>query len=229
MLEEALALWRGPVLAEFAFDDFARNEIDRLEELRLAATEDRIEALLRLGRHGELAGRLDSLVAAHPLRERLRGQWMLALYRSGRQADALQAYRDGRRLLASELGLEPGPELQRMERAILEQDPALEVSAPAAPPPPVAHERDGPREPPAGARIGRRRVVMGGALLAIAPAAWVLERVLDGERARRGQGRPPGSGRSRREDEPGGGLHRGRIGTVRARGGRGRNLGRRRP
>jgi DNA-binding SARP family transcriptional activator/DNA-binding beta-propeller fold protein YncE len=179
MLDEALALWRGPVLAEFAFDDFARNEIDRLEQLRLAATEDRIEALLRLGRHGELAGRIGALVAAHPLRERLRGQWMLALYRTGRQADALQAYRDGRRLLASELGLEPGPELQRIERAILEQDTALEVSAPASPPT-VAPGPDEPREPLARAGIGRRRVVMGGALLALAPAAFVLERVLDG-------------------------------------------------
>ena len=126
-LDEALGLWRGPALPEFAFDDFARDEIERLEELRLGATEDRIESLLRLGRHGELVGRLGSLVAAHPLRERLRGQWMLALYRSGRQADALQAYRDGRRLLASELGLEPGPELQRLEHAILAQDPELEA------------------------------------------------------------------------------------------------------
>jgi DNA-binding SARP family transcriptional activator/DNA-binding beta-propeller fold protein YncE len=177
VLDGALALWRGPALAEFAFDDFARNEIDRLEQLRLGATEDRIDALLRLGRHGELAGRLDSLVAAHPLRERLRGQWMLALYRSGRQADALQAYRDGRRLLASELGLDPGPELQRIERAILEQDPALEVSTPA-PPPAVAREPEKQDPPQARAAIGRRRVVVGGALVAIAPAAWILDRVL---------------------------------------------------
>jgi DNA-binding SARP family transcriptional activator len=177
LLGEALALWRGPPLAEFAFDDFARNEIDRLEQLRLAASEDRIDALLALGRHAELAGQLDSLVAAHPLRERLRGQRMLALYRSGRQAEALQAYRDGRRLLASELGLEPGPELQRLERAILEQDPSLEVPVPRLPAR-VVRTPDEPRTPRARGGIGRRRLVAGGALLAIAPAAWILERAL---------------------------------------------------
>jgi DNA-binding SARP family transcriptional activator len=139
-LDEALALWRGPVLAEFAFEDFAREEIRRLEQLRLAAVEDRIEALLRLGRHAEVVGPLESLVAANPLRERLRGQWMLALYRSGRQADALEAYREGRRLLSAELGLDPAPELQRLERAILEQDAALAA-------PPLSPQR----QPPAGA------------------------------------------------------------------------------
>jgi DNA-binding SARP family transcriptional activator len=175
LLDEALALWRGPALAEFAFDDFARNEIDRLEQLRLSATEDRIDALLRLGRHGELTGELDSLVAAHPLRERLRGQWMLALYRSGRQADALQAYRDGRRLLAGELGLEPGPELQRIERAILAQDPALESAAPEpAPPPPRAVTPDGQPEPRRRAGVRRRRVVIGGVLVASAAVALAL-------------------------------------------------------
>ena len=100
LLDQALALWRGPALAEFAFEDFARDEIGRLDDLRLSATEDRVESLLQLGRHGELVGKLDALVAANPLRERLRGQSMLALYRSGRQSDALQVYRDGRRLLA---------------------------------------------------------------------------------------------------------------------------------
>jgi DNA-binding SARP family transcriptional activator len=150
LLDEALALWRGPALADFAFDDFAQDEIRRLEEMRLSATEDRNDALLRLGRHRELVGELDSLVAAHPLRERLRGQAMLALYRSGRQVDALQIYRDGRRLLAGELGLEPGPELQRLERAILAQDPTIEVPAPPAPPAPPAGgaEPDRPVPPP---------------------------------------------------------------------------------
>jgi DNA-binding SARP family transcriptional activator len=154
LLDEALALWRGQPLAEFAFDDFARDEIRRLDESRLSATEDRIDALLRLGRHGELAGELDSLVAAHPLRERLRGQWMLALYRSGRQADALQAYRDGRRLLDSELGLEPGPELQRLERAILAQDPELEAVPPVSPPRPADAARE---QPPPRSRPGIHR------------------------------------------------------------------------
>jgi YVTN family beta-propeller protein len=167
LFDEGLALWRGPALAEFAYDDFAQAEIHRLGELRLAVTEDRVDALLRLGRHAELVGQLDSLVAAHPLRERLRGQWMLALYRGGRQAEALQAYRDGRRLLASELGLEPGPELQRLERAILAQDPALEAEAPVTRP-----AREGtPPHPP---RATPRRIAIAGALLAAALAAALL-------------------------------------------------------
>ena len=133
LLDQALALWRGPALAEFAFEDFARDEIGRLDDLRLSATEDRVESLLRSSAvTASSVGKLDALVAANPLRERLRGQSMLALYRSGRQSDALQVYRDGRRLLAGELGLEPGPELQRLERAILAQDPALEAPAPVA-------------------------------------------------------------------------------------------------
>jgi DNA-binding SARP family transcriptional activator len=169
LLEEALALWRGPALAEFAYDDFAQAEIHRLGELKLSATEDRVESLLRLGRHGELAGQLDPLVAAHPLRERLRGQWMLALYRSGRQADALQAYRDGRRLLADELGLEPGPELQRLERAILAQDPALEAAASTPAPAGEATDHAG-RSP----RATPRRGVAAAAVIAVAIAAVVL-------------------------------------------------------
>ena len=176
LLDEALALWRGPALAEFAFDDFAQAEIDRLEELRLAATEDRIEALLQLGRHGEVVGLLAPLVSAHPLRERLRGQWMLALYRGGRQADALQAFRDGRRLLADQQGLEPGPELQRLERAILEQDPALEV-APASAGPVTDVGGDGPPPPPSRGRLRRSRRGIG-ALLLLGSAAIVLAAVL---------------------------------------------------
>jgi DNA-binding SARP family transcriptional activator/streptogramin lyase len=183
LLDEALALWRGPALAEFSFDDFAQAEIDRLEELRLAATEDRIGALLQLGRHGEVVGMLASLVSAHPLRERLRGQWMLALYRGGRQADALQAFRDGRRLLADQLGLEPGPELQRLERAILEQDPALEV-APASARPVTDGSGDGPPPPPSGGRVRRLRLGVG-ALLVLACSAIVLAAVLTREDAPR--------------------------------------------
>jgi DNA-binding SARP family transcriptional activator/streptogramin lyase len=166
-LEEALALWRGPALSDFAYDDFAQTEIRRLEELRLAATEDRIESLLQLGHHGDLVGQLEPLVVAHPLRERLRAQLMLALYRGGRQADALQVYRDGRRLLADELGLEPGPELQRLERAILEQDPALEAPAPALTHPPApAGEPEGAPAP----KRPRRRLI-GAALVAVAALA----------------------------------------------------------
>ena len=124
--ERALAFWRGPALVEFAFADFAQREIRRLEELRLETVEGRFEAMLRLGRHGAVVAELETRVAEHPLRERLRGQLMLALYRSGRQADALEVYRSGRRLLADELGLKPDDELQRLERAILNHDPSLE-------------------------------------------------------------------------------------------------------
>ena len=168
-LDEGLALWRGEALAEFAYDDFARDEIQRLEQLRLSATEDRVDALLRLGRHGEVTGQLETLVAAHPLRERLRGQWMLALYRSGRQADALEAYRDGRRLLAGDLGLEPSPELQRLERAILAQDPGLDAPAPIAAARAVAR---GEQPPPPGpvARRSRRRIAAVAALASVALA-----------------------------------------------------------
>jgi YVTN family beta-propeller protein len=127
MLRQALALWRGPPLPEFAFDSFAHVEIARLEELRLSALEDRIEADLALGRHNDLIAELEALVAHNPLRERLRGQLMLALYRSGRQAQALDAYQGARRMLVDELGIEPGQALQRLEKAILVQDATLEL------------------------------------------------------------------------------------------------------
>jgi DNA-binding SARP family transcriptional activator len=125
LLREGLALWRGAPLAELG-DSFARAERARLEEQRLAALEQRIEPELALGRHAELVPELEALVREQPLRERLRGQLMLALYRCGRQADALQVYRSGRRLLDEELGLQPDDELQRLERAILNHDPSLE-------------------------------------------------------------------------------------------------------
>jgi YVTN family beta-propeller protein len=128
-LRSALALWRGPALADLAYEPFAQTEIARLEELRLTALEDRIEADLALGRHAELVPELESLVARQPLRERLRGQLMRALYGSGRQAEALEAYQAARGTLMEELGLEPSPALQRLERAILEQDPSLEPPA----------------------------------------------------------------------------------------------------
>src|SRR4051812_8099864 len=123
LLREGLALWRGAPLAELG-DSFAPAERARLEEQRLAGLEQRIEAELALGRHAELVPELEGLVREHRLRERLRGQLMLALYRCGRQADALDVYRSGRRLL-DELGLEPDDELQRLEKAILNHDPSL--------------------------------------------------------------------------------------------------------
>jgi DNA-binding SARP family transcriptional activator/ABC-type branched-subunit amino acid transport system substrate-binding protein len=135
-LREALALWRGPPLAEFSFEPFAQAEIARLEERRLTAIEERVDADLALGRQADVVAEIETLVAAHPLRERLRAALMLALYRSGRQAEALQVYQDTRRALVDELGVEPGPALQQLQRAILEHDPALGVShsPPAAAP-----------------------------------------------------------------------------------------------
>ena len=128
-LRQALSMWRGSPLAELEGQPFVQRERLRLEEMRLAALEERIEADLKLGRNAELVPELERLVAEHPLRERLRGQLMLALYLSGRQAEGLEAYRQGRRLLADELGLEPGEELRRLEKAILAQDPGLAVAA----------------------------------------------------------------------------------------------------
>ena len=125
LLRSALSLWRGPALVDFAYEAFAQPAIVRLEELRLAALESRIDADLALDRHLELVGELQGLLVENPLRERLRGQLMLALYRSGRQAEALEAYRDGRRVFVEELGIEPGPALQELEGAILRQDQQL--------------------------------------------------------------------------------------------------------
>jgi DNA-binding SARP family transcriptional activator/streptogramin lyase len=137
ILRDALALWRGPALGDIAYESFARAEAERLEQLRLVARDERIEADLTLGRHAELIPELEAQIARHPLRERPREHLMLALYRSGRQADALEVYRETRRKLADELGIEPSPRLQELERAILRQEPELEpeAAAPAAPPP----------------------------------------------------------------------------------------------
>jgi predicted ATPase/DNA-binding SARP family transcriptional activator len=125
-LEQALELWRGPPLADFAYDGFSQAAIVELNEQRLAALEKRFEADLALGRHAWLLGELDALVAANPFREGLRRQQIVALYRCGRQADALAAYQQVRRKLAAELGIEPSPGLQWLEGAILRQDPGLE-------------------------------------------------------------------------------------------------------
>jgi DNA-binding SARP family transcriptional activator len=131
LLERALSLWRGPALAEFTFEQFAQAEIRRLEELRLAALEERIEADLELGHQGDVVGELESLVRDHPLRETFRRQQMLALYRSGRQAEALDAYQDARARFVEELGIEPGPELRQLQAEILRQEAGL--AAPSAP------------------------------------------------------------------------------------------------
>ena len=135
-LRTGLALWRGPALDDLAYEAFAKADIEQLEELRLQTLEDRIDADLALGRHDALVGELRELVGQHPFRERLRAQLMAALYHCGRQADALEVYREGRRALLDELGIEPGPALRKLEQAILRQDPAL--GAPPPPPVPIA-------------------------------------------------------------------------------------------
>ena len=171
-LEQALALWRGPPLADFTYEPFAQDEIRRLDELRLSALEDRIEADLALGRHEEVVTELDSLAREHPLRERLQGLRLTALYRCGRQAEALEAYRSTRRRLVDELGVEPGPELKELERRMLEQDPSLE----------------GPRrERPAAAarKLGRRGIAVAFAgLLAVGGVAAILAVALSGNQTR---------------------------------------------
>jgi DNA-binding SARP family transcriptional activator len=150
-LEGALSLWRGPPLADLAYEPFAQREIARLDDLRAAAREQLIEAKLALGGHAEVLGQLETLTGEHPYRERLRAQLMLALYRSDRQADALQAYQDVRRTLVEELGIEPGERLRELERAILAQDPELHLAAeePAEAEPAV--------ETPRSAFVGRER------------------------------------------------------------------------
>jgi DNA-binding SARP family transcriptional activator len=132
LLDEALALWRGEPLAEFRYEEFAREEVARLEDFRLTLVEERAEAKLAVGAHAEVVAELEALVRAHPLRERLRAQLMLALYRSGRQAQALESYREGRELLVEELGLEPSPLLRGVHASILRQE-TLAVSRGAIP------------------------------------------------------------------------------------------------
>jgi DNA-binding SARP family transcriptional activator/streptogramin lyase len=161
LLREALALWRGEPLADLDSVEFVQLERLRLEELRLGALADRIDADLELGRHAELVGELRSLVREHPLRERFRAQLMLALYRSGRQAEALDVYQQGRSLLAAELGIEPGEPLKRLERSILQQDET--IAPPAAAPRPRASPR--PR------RWSRRLVLAALGVAALAAAA----------------------------------------------------------
>lgn len=185
-LAEALCLWRGPPLSDLAYESFCQAEISRLQELRVAALEDRIAADLELGHHAELVGELRALVSEEPLRERPRGQLMLALYRSGRQAEALEAYRETRRALVDELGIEPGRELKDLERAILAQDPGLDVP-----------ER-GPKRAPAQQRRGAE------GLVGREPEMAELQSLLDGSLSGSGSlvliGGEPGVGKSRLTD-----------------------------
>jgi DNA-binding SARP family transcriptional activator/DNA-binding beta-propeller fold protein YncE len=170
-LRDALGLWRGDPLTDLSAYAFAREEAARLEELRLATVAERIEADLALGRHGEVIRELEALVGAHPLRERLRAQLMLALYRSGRQADALQVYQETRRALVTELGLEPGKPLQRLEQQILTQDPELDLPISRRP----AHEV---AEPTVAVRRLRPLAAgtVGAVVLALVIAAVVIAR-----------------------------------------------------
>jgi YVTN family beta-propeller protein len=161
MLSEVLALWRGAPLDQVAYYDFARAEIERLEELHLTATEAQIDAELDRGRHAQLVPEIEALVRAHPLREHLRLQLLLAYYRSGRQADALEAYQDARRTLDSELGLEPSRSLQELERKILTQDASLDVPA-------MVQQRKARRRGATLIAIGGAALVAGGIAAAVA-------------------------------------------------------------
>jgi DNA-binding SARP family transcriptional activator/DNA-binding beta-propeller fold protein YncE len=173
-LGRALELWRGRAFADVAHEDFARDAVTRAEELRIVVLEERVEADLGRGKAAELVPELRGLVAAHPLRERLWGQLMLALYRAGRQAEALETYRQARGVLREELGIDPGPDLQELERAILSQDPSLgppsrRASAISEPAPPEAPAPPPPTVP----RVGRRRslLVVGPLVIAAATIA----------------------------------------------------------
>ena len=140
-LRRALGLWRGSALADFLYEPFAQNEIARLEKVRTVVLEERIDADLALGRHAELVPELEALVTAQPLREHPRAQLMLALYRSGRQADALAAYRNARETLVEELGIDPGPELKSREAAVLRQDESLLLAEDASAKPAMQFRR----------------------------------------------------------------------------------------
>ena len=169
---QALALWRGPPLDDVVLEGPERSTVARLTELRLATQIERIDAELALGRAATLVGELESLAAANPYQERLHAQLMLALYRSGRQADALRVYQSVRRALSDELGLQPGPELRALEAAILRQDDALTLAASSAQTAPPERPAEAPPAPPRGRR--RRTVVLASSLGALAVVAVAL-------------------------------------------------------
>ena len=193
ILRDALALWRGPALADVAYEPFAQPEIRRLEELRLNAAELVIDADLAAGHHREIVGEIEALVSQHPLRERLHAARMIALYRCGRQAEALNAFRDARRVLVAQVGVEPGPELRRLHEAVLNHDVSLEPPSPAGG---LPRELDAAAAPPL---VGRD-----------AELAWLRQ---CWERARRGAGAlvtvqgAPGIGKSRLAAELAGEAH----------------------
>ena len=165
LLREALALWRGPALCDVP-ERFAQREAARLEDARLEALEARIDADFELGGHGGLVAELEGLVEQHPYRERLRAQLMLALYRSGRQADALAVYAAGRRLLAAELGLEPGRPLRELERRILHQAPELD--------PPIRRPSRSNLPAPPTAMLGRDRETAAASALSRVPGVRLV-------------------------------------------------------
>jgi len=163
MLADALSLWHGPALADFTYEPFAQRAITALEELRVIAIEDRIETDLALGRGGQLVAELEQLIGAHPFRERLRGLLMVALYRAGRQVDALEAYREARAALVEELGIEPGRGLRELEEAILRQDSSLELRP--------ARRTEEPAEPVAHRWLPRERRTVTVLAVDLAPSA----------------------------------------------------------
>ena len=184
-LAEALAVWRGPPLADFAYEPFAQQAIARLEELRLVALELRIEAELGLGRHAELIPELQALAQEHPRRERPRAQLMIAPYRSGRQADALEVFQETRVQLVEQLGIDPSPALQELEREILRQDESLELSAgepaPRSSAVPPAPERSLLLAPENEASFGALGILAEPLARSYVPHELVLARLVDAE------------------------------------------------
>lgn len=204
LVDEALALWRGDqVLGDLGPPDFAAAAVARLGELRVVAEETAMAAALALGRHREVVGRLQELVAAHPFHERLCGQLVLALYRSGRQVDALAAYTQTKRRLGDELGIDPGPELQALETAVLRQDPALlppaDLLGPAAGvgPDPPAPRAALPPQPPDAVLAALRRSVMVGRDTGLGAAEHAWREARDGGRGLLAVGGAAGVGKSR--------------------------------
>ena len=229
LLTEAESLWRGPAYSEVRDEPFARAEARRLEELLLSATETRIDAGLTLGRHEALVGELEALTSANPLRERLWSQRMLALYRSGRQAEALRVFQDLRALLVAELGIEPGHDVTWMEHAILAQEPALDFPVPPEPgagvsddatvsTSPPAYQVRVPASPHEGPLVGRARETRNAARLVDVGARRCRPPAAGGRRSRHRQDAPGGRARARRGSGRGAGavgpLRRGSGGAV---------------
>jgi DNA-binding SARP family transcriptional activator len=192
LLRDALAMWRGPTLAGLLFESHGRDEVAQLDELRLNTLMDRIDCDLALGRHADVLGELHVLVAEHPLRERIRAQQMVALYRADRQADALEAYAEARRTLVDDLGIEPSEALQRLQQAILRHDPSLETpvgtssingSAPLPPSPSSAPAAE-PKEAPSRRRPRPRRWQLALAILVVLVATAAAATILSISSAR---------------------------------------------